>query len=39
MLEAGEDFQEDITASEFNLVIVEYADEEQGEVVAKIREP
>ena len=30
MLEAGEDFQEDITASEFNLVIVEYADEEQG---------
>ena len=32
MLEAGEDFQEDITACEYNLVIVEYAseDHEQG---------
>ena len=30
MLEAGEDFQEDITACEFNLVIVEYANEDQA---------
>ena len=28
MLEAGEDFQEDITACEYNLVIVEYASED-----------
>ena len=31
MLEAGEDFQEDITACEFNLVIVEYANEDQAQ--------
>ena len=28
MLEAGEDFQEDITACEYNLVIVEYTSED-----------
>ena len=31
MLEAGEDFQEDITACEYNLVIVEYTSEEQDQ--------
>ena len=31
MLEAGEDFQEDITACEFNLVIVEYANVDQAQ--------
>jgi len=30
MQEAGEDFQEDVTACEFNLVIVEYPSEEQA---------